>query len=109
MKKLLTLLAFAGFSFLMSNCSSSKSGAAGAMSDEAKVAAVKKNFTPTQLEEGKTLWQGSCGKCHKLYAPDSRSVEKWERVLPRMFNRSKMTEEQGNLVRAYLLSQVKLS
>ena len=37
------------------------------------------------------------------------TVEKLEKVLPSMIRKAKLTEEQGTLVRAYLLSQAKLS
>ncbi|HRO43920.1 MAG TPA: hypothetical protein PL009_13875 [Flavipsychrobacter sp.] len=109
MKKLLTLFAFASLSVFMANCSSSKSAASNKMTPEAKVADVKKNFTTQQMEEGKVLWQANCNKCHKMFEPESRNVEKWERVLPRMINRSKLTETQGAMVRAYILSHAKLS
>ena len=111
MKKTITLFAVIAGSLLMMNCSSGKSsaGTTPAMSAESKVAAVKKNFSAQQLEEGKTLWQGNCDRCHKLFTPDSRDVEKWERVLPRMIKRSKLTDMQGQMVRAYLLTNAKAS
>ena len=77
------------------------------MSAEQKVAEVKKNFTTTQMDEGKVLFQGNCSKCHKLFEPGSRTVDKWENVLPRMAKRSKLTEAQEGLVRAYLLVNAK--
>lgn len=111
MKKLITLFAFAGLTVFMANCSSSKSAstASNEMTPEAKVAAVKKNFTAHQMEEGKTLFENNCNKCHGLKDPAKRTVEKLEKVLPSMIRKAKLTEEQGTLVRAYLLSQAKLS
>ncbi|MBS1590392.1 MAG: cytochrome c [Bacteroidetes bacterium] len=109
MKKTSTILALVACAAFMANCSSSKKSASTEMSEAAKVAEVNKNFTPTQMLEGKTLWENHCGKCHKLYEPGSHSVAKWERVLPRMITRSKLTNEQGQLIRAFLLSKAKVS
>lgn len=108
MKKLFTILSLMFTSVLLTECTPKKA-ASGAMSPEQKVADVKKNYTEAQMEEGKTLWQGNCGKCHKLFEPGSRSVEKWENVLPRMSNRAKLNEQQAGMVRAYLLAHAKLS
>lgn len=72
------------------------------------VAEVKKNYTADQMEEGKTLWQSSCQKCHKLYEADSRTVAKWESVLPRMSKRAKLSDDNAGKVRAYLIANAKL-
>lgn len=72
-----------------------------------KIAEVKSNYTEAQMEEGRRVYQGSCGKCHKLFTPESRGVEKWEKVLPRMVKRSKLDDAAGGMVRAYLLAHAK--
>src|SRR5690606_26230761 len=72
-----------------------------------KVAEVKRNYTEAQMEEGRLVYQGSCGKCHKLFTPESRDVEKWEKVLPRMVKRSKLDDTTAGKVRAYLLAHAK--
>lgn len=107
MKKLLVLFSFAAITVVFVQCASKKTTTTTEMSDEAKVAEVKKNYSDEQLAEGKTLWETKCNKCHKLYAPDSRTVSKWENILPRMNNRSKLDEKQGALVRAYILANTK--
>src|SRR5690606_14882979 len=71
------------------------------------VAEVKKNFSEAQLEEGRLVYQNSCGKCHKLFAPESRDIEKWEKVLPRMAKRAKLDDETTGKVRAYLIVHAK--
>jgi len=72
-----------------------------------KVAEVRRDYTEAQMEEGRLVWQSSCKKCHKLFEPDSRSVEKWERVLPRMSRKAKLDETDAGKVRAYLLAHAK--
>jgi cytochrome c5 len=106
MKKLITLTFIAG-TVLFAQCTPKKT-ATGSMTDAQKVADVKKNFTEAQMEEGKTIWQGACDKCHKLFEPESRSVDKWERVLPRMTKRSKLDDAQSAKVRAYLIAHAKV-
>ncbi len=115
MKKIITLLSFATLSVFLVNCSSGKKTAVTTPAENVektpadKVAEIRKNYTAQQLEEGKTIWQGSCDKCHKLYLPESRSVQKWENVLPRMSKRSKLSDEQAGLVRAYIIANAKSS
>ena len=86
----------------------SKKAASNNMSEAEKVADVKKNFTQAQIDEGKVLWQSSCGKCHKLPQPDAYTVSKFDRVLPRMIKKAKLTDEQGAKVRAYLVANAKM-
>lgn len=65
------------------------------------------HYTAAQLEEGRTIYTNNCGKCHKLFQPAQKSLSKWENVLPRMIKKAKLSEEQGNLVRAYVMSGIK--
>jgi cytochrome c5 len=68
---------------------------------------IAAQFTIAQLDEGKMLMQSSCNKCHKLFDPITRTPEKWDRVLRRMIPRAKLSEEEGTLVRAYILANAK--
>jgi cytochrome c5 len=106
MQKLVTIVSCLGAAVLLANCTPKKVTTTE-MTTEQKVADVKKNFTPAQMDEGKVLFQDNCGKCHKLFDPGSRTVDKWENVLPRMAKRSKLTEIQESMVRAYLLVNAK--
>jgi cytochrome c5 len=110
-KKTITLCSLVTLSIIMVNCSSTKKttaipGASNA-SPEAKVAEAKKNYNDAQMAEGKTLWESNCAKCHKLFTPESRDVEKWEAVLPRMVKRAKLSDQQAGMVRAYLITNAK--
>lgn len=113
MKKLVYLFAMAAISVFAANCSSSRSAATATsgseMSSSDKVAEIKKNFSDDQLAEGRTIFESKCNKCHGLKDPATRTVEKLEKVLPSMFRKSNLSDEQGALVRAYLLSKAKLS
>ena len=90
-------------------CKSSKVSTTSGMLEETKVETIKKNFTAAQMEEGRILWQDRCDNCHKLFKPESYTVNRFDKVLPRMTKRSKMTEEEAAKVRAYLLVNAKRS
>jgi len=111
MKKLLTLFALSAVTVSMVNCSSSKKIVSGnetlTVSSSDIAVEMKKNYSADQLEEGKNLMMANCQKCHKIKEPQTRTVEKLERVLPGMIKKAKLTDEQGTLVRAYMLSQAK--
>jgi len=65
------------------------------------------SLTPEQVVKGKSLWSSNCGNCHTLYAPDSRNVASWQRILPSMTRKSKMNEEDAATVTAYILAHAK--
>jgi cytochrome c5 len=102
--KILFLTAFAAGAFLLNACSPK---VAKPVAGPAEPAKPEVHYSEAQLAEGKTLFTASCGRCHKLFEPVSKSVSKWESVLPRMIKRAKLSEEEGTLVRAYVMANVK--
>ncbi len=64
------------------------------------------HYSSAQVAEGKTIYTASCGKCHKLFTPAEKSRERWESVLPPMIKKARLTDEQGALVRAYVMSNL---
>jgi len=105
MKKVLTLSVLVAASLVLSRCGSSKSTTVSKSeaTPQNMVAEVKKNYTQAQMDQGKTIWQSHCNKCHKLYTPDSHSVSKWNNVLPRMTSRAHLNADEAGMVRAYLI------
>jgi len=57
------------------------------------------------LAQGKIIYEGKCGRCHKLYDPTSFSAEEWKPIVTRMQPKAKITDEQKDLVYAYLTSK----
>lgn len=84
-------------------CSSSKKTARTSSGTKTEVAV--KHYSAAELEEGKMIWEKSCDRCHKLYLPESRSQEKWDKILPRMVKRSKLNEDEAGKVRGYIMSK----
>jgi cytochrome c5 len=70
-------------------------------------AVTTKTYTPEELAEGQTIFEGNCGKCHTLFAPDSRDVAAWERILPPMSRKAELTNIQAGKVRAYVLAHAR--
>lgn len=108
MRKLFVALGISAFSVFLTNCSTSKTASAPKAEPEteapAKVAEIRQMYSDLQLAEGKTIMEASCAGCHKIKEPQTRTVTKLEKVLPSMFRKAKLTEEQSALVRAYMLA-----
>lgn len=69
--------------------------------------ATTANLSTEQMEHGKSLWSGNCGKCHTLFTPESRNVASWERILPAMTRKAKMNESDAATVTAYIMAFAK--
>ena len=115
MKKVFVLLSLSVMTIAMVQCSPKK-GAKTAetatpteKTDDEKIAELKKNYTEAQMEEGKAIFQEHCNKCHGYHEPETRTLGKWEHVLPRMINKAKLNEEQGGKITAYVYTHAKTS
>ncbi len=104
MKQLFTLSALAVTILLLAQCSPKT----------AKTVAADKPATtgpviPSAADQahGQAIFQASCGKCHKLYAPETRTVKAWNRILPEMYQKSKFDATKAALVDAYVLTNAK--
>jgi mono/diheme cytochrome c family protein len=106
--KLLLLPALVAGAFLLSDCSPKAGKATTASSDKGTTASTTApHYSEAQLAEGQTIYTTNCGKCHKLFAPADKSLSKWEAVLPPMIKKAKLNDEQGLLVRAYVMANLK--
>lgn len=106
MRKLSAVLLYGAFITLMVNCTPKASKAISELPVETKEQIVAQ-YSPQQLESGKTIFTGNCAKCHKLKEPGSRTPEQWNKVLKRMIPKAKLSDEDGKLVRAYLIANSK--
>jgi cytochrome c5 len=106
MKKTGILLLLAAVMLVMVNCSPKASKVISELPVESKEQIVAK-YTSAQLESGKTIFLNSCNKCHKLKQPETRTPAQWNKVLKRMIPKAKLSDEDGQLVRAYLIANSK--
>ncbi len=57
-----------------------------------------------ELQQGHDIFVKSCGKCHKLKKPDSRTAQEWTKVLVKMGPKAKLSKEQTALVYKYVVN-----
>ena len=93
------VLALAVAATVIYSCASkSETTAATTPKEEIKFAAV---MTP-ELAEGKSLYENSCSRCHKLYDAKDFSAEQWKPIVLRMTPKARLNEVQGQKIYNYL-------
>lgn len=60
-----------------------------------------------RLNEGEQLFSTSCKKCHKLYAPSSRTAQEWKPILVVMTGKAKLSDTETSKVADYIYSSCK--
>lgn len=103
MKKLLLLPTLALGMLLLTECSP-KTGKSTTVS--ASTTKTETYHTEAQIAAGKTIYTSNCNRCHKLVNPADKSLKKWDAVLPVMIHKAKLSDEQGELVRAYVMASI---
>ncbi len=61
-------------------------------------------FDGASIERGRAIFITDCGRCHALTPPASLATDAWERILPRMADKARLSKEQAADVRAYVLA-----
>lgn len=56
------------------------------------------------LAQGKTIFENSCTKCHKLPEPTKHDNQGWIKTLSRMAPKAKLNDDQHQMVYDYLIS-----
>ena len=111
MKKMTLALTLLGAMFALSRCAEKKPAAASATTAAVmpanEIAAVKSKYTPAQLEQGKTLYDNNCGKCHEFHEPRENTVHQWDKILPEMCGKAKLTAADAAVLRAWVIVNAK--
>ncbi|MQP53574.1 MULTISPECIES: cytochrome c [unclassified Flavobacterium] len=55
-----------------------------------------------ELAEGKLLFESNCAKCHDLYSPKDFNAEQWKPIMLRMQKEAKISDEEREMIYAYL-------
>ena len=101
MKRLATILLFIVMTLFLAQC-------APKVRKDTTVTTVPVAQKPNpDLAAGKMIFETSCGRCHKLFLPESRTVAAWERILPSMYHKARLDEKQSALVQAYIMPNAK--
>ncbi|WP_295337130.1 cytochrome c [Flavobacterium sp.] len=62
----------------------------------------KEKVLSPELAEGKSLFENSCGRCHKLYDAKDYSAEQWKPIVLRMQKKARLDDAQGLKIYNYL-------
>ncbi|MCJ8154817.1 cytochrome c [Chryseobacterium sp. SSA4.19] len=60
--------------------------------------------TAAQMAQGKTIFENSCGRCHKLPDPTAHTPVQWVGIMNSMAPKAKLTDEQHQWVYDYIVS-----
>lgn len=60
------------------------------------------NFPNAKVEEGYALNAENCTKCHKLKTTTDYTREQWDKILPNMAKKAKITPEQEAAINEYI-------
>jgi len=96
MKKIIAVASFTAV--LLASCTPKATTAA------APAAAVS---TAEQIAQGKTIFENSCGRCHKLPDPASHTSVQWVGIMNSMAPKAKLNDEQHQWVYDYIVSAKK--
>jgi cytochrome c5 len=58
---------------------------------------------PLPEREGVVLYRAKCSGCHRPYAPQEIDAAGWEKRLPEMARRAKLTPDEYETIRRYVL------
>ncbi len=67
-------------------------------------APVVATSTAEQMAQGKTIFENSCGRCHKLPDPTAHTPVQWVGIMNSMAPKAKLTDEQHQWVYDYVVS-----
>ena len=56
---------------------------------------------------GRTLYTNHCGSCHNLHLPEQYTQAHWERVMPDMKRKAKISDEEAKLITKFVLVRCK--
>lgn len=83
-----------------------------ASSESSALLSIARGIDPeagnAMLEQGKSIYQGACVKCHAFKDAKKYTPERWEKVLTAMAPKARLTEEQTRSLRVYTLAYQKL-
>lgn len=94
MKKIFAVAAFIGI--LLTSCTPKTSSPTATTGPATS--------TAEQIAQGKTIFENSCGRCHKLPEPTSYNSVQWVGIMNSMAPKAKLTEGQHQWVYDYVVS-----
>ena len=56
---------------------------------------------------GRTLYVNHCGSCHNLHLPERYTRDHWEKEIPEMQQKAKISAEEAKLISNFVLARCK--
>ena len=79
--------------------------------NEKELVIMQQKVPGISLEEaqaGFKLYKFSCSGCHNLHKPDAYTISGWEKILPEMISRAKLSSEKDiHALKNYLFAKSK--
>ena len=94
----------AAMALLLAACAAKKTTVALSDADAARAAAKYPGATLATLNQGKTLYEGNCGKCHGLKSPSAYNEEQWGKHVMRMAPKAKIDKATEDLILQYVVT-----
>jgi len=73
-------------------------------SDADRGASKFPGITLAELQEGKTIFEGNCGKCHEIPKPAAKNEDQWRKIVPAMAKKAKIDSRAEQLVFQYVVT-----
>jgi nitrate/TMAO reductase-like tetraheme cytochrome c subunit len=64
-------------------------------------------FSTDSLLMGRNLYVNHCDACHNLYLPEKFSQKHWEKEIPEMQHKAKITKDESRLIAKFILARSK--
>ena len=72
--------------------------------DAAKASSKWEGTTLEDLNKGKMLFEGNCGKCHALPLINSEKESEWNKIVPNMAKKAKLAADAENYILKYVVT-----
>ncbi len=95
------LVVVAVFSVVLFSCASKTIAPKVVEKEVAKTVALR-----PELAEGKSMYENSCARCHKLFEATAFSKEEWKPILISMQKRAKLDDVKMASITYYINSQL---
>ncbi|MHC0440929.1 cytochrome c [Flavobacterium sp. 3-210] len=99
------ILILAAIALFAASCGTKKVPATPPVAPAVTETAKAKELTP-ELAAGKSLYENSCARCHKLYEPTKFTKEEWQPILVRMQKKAKLDDTNMASITNYIHSQL---
>lgn len=69
--------------------------------------ASRAGISTDSLAIGRTLYTNHCGSCHNLHLPEQYTRAHWEREMPEMKRKAKISDDEATLITSFVLARCK--